>query len=249
MKWRTSGEIVSLPIDFKVNDQFVIPDEGSIRVTLRDGQGAILPGCDHLEVSEASAPLSLSDTTPPILKVPASINTLVAEAAMGTRFVTVDYTVGGSPATLATNYRIVPFCPITATPAQVRARWGVEYHELPDDDIDLIEAFYTVRRTQPRVQEALLSGTLASVAANNVVELTAALLVAPSMAARVLKSEKQANAGFERQAVNYAEVKQALEGELNIQIATMMAELGAASTVTLAPMFMKITPTDPITNA
>lgn len=249
MQWRTSGETVSLPLDFSIEDQFVIPDDGSVHVTVRDDNGAIIAGYDNVEVNDGTA-MSLSDTTPPILKLPAAVNVVDSANTFEARFVIVDYTVADTPVRFTLSYRLAAFLPITVSKDDVRARWGVTKQELPDADIDLTEAYFALSHTVGAdLRTALSKGSIASIAANNAIGLRAALLVAPSLQGRMLKSEKQSNAGVERQAVDLERLRGELEAELANQLGIMKADLGSTVTSTLAPMFTKVTPTDPITNA
>lgn len=241
--WTTAGEAFTYHFDFTFNGQYVQPDAGSVKLTLRGPNGNPLVGWDHAVQPDPT-------TTGIDVTIPAEHNALDAGSAFETRWLTVDYLYQGKVCKIPFSYRLTPFLPITATPEGVRHRLGVTERELPTPYIDLTEAYHRLLPTYPEALPAALTGSgLANLAANAAIEIRAALDQMPSLPGRMLQSQSQDNAEFQRMKVDFALLTTTLENQLAFELVTMAAALNGAVTETTLSSLMLTLPTDPITGA
>lgn len=184
----------ALAIAFILGDQPVAPDVGTVRYTVQDQVGASLP--DFIDV-----PIITTATTyQALLLISADAQTIAVGRRFERRTVVVGFQVQGLNAELRRLYRVVPDLPHTVTAQQVRGFIGIEPHELPDDEIDLVAAYFAVEADvgEAELAIALTSGTSTELDANTLVCMKAVLNVLPSAKQRMAQSEKNGVKEFSR---------------------------------------------------
>lgn len=240
MLWHLSGEDLTLRFDFLSEGALVVPDADSISLTLRDHQGALI--APYNPELHPSAGTSLE------VVISGASNTLALADTVESRFVTLTYRVNGVPRTIRNNYKISEFLPISATPVDVRNLLGLIEDELPDDEVDLYQAYYQLLMDNAGLSAALGATTVANLLANRAIALQAALLLAPGLPARFGQRSTSADQEFTRFAnLKVDELVEKLEAELE----TTLAEMAAPGEVeVVSPTRFLIAPrTDPITGA
>lgn len=237
-KWQTSGSSISVYVEFRKDGEFVIPDSNSIYLTIRGNNGVAIGG--YNKVLQSNPGLSTW-----LLTVSGIVNTVVS--GIESRYVLLEFTNGGVPCTFVCNYKLSPFLPILATPADVRNLLGVRDTELPDSEVDLYEAYFYLLRSNPLLASALVSTTDQSLHANKAIALQAALSMLPSMPVRAMKEESLSNAGQIRANIDWELLRASLEGDLGNSLGNMVLTTSVPFTYT--PLFAVVTPTDPVTNA
>jgi hypothetical protein len=126
--WVFAGESYTLLIEYQVDGEFVIPT--SANVTLRDQTGTALALGEVLDVTSTQASYQVSGVW----------NNLTVGNTVENRFVTVQFIYAGQSYRKDLVYRVSEFIPMTTSPDEVRGFLGLEMSELPDKDIDLLQA-------------------------------------------------------------------------------------------------------------
>jgi hypothetical protein len=218
--WTTAGEDLTLNFPFMHDGQFVIPDPGSVRVTIRDNDGVTIQ-----DWSRVVQPDPVSTTFS--LVVPAAVNDLSSGNALESRYVRLEYAYEGKAYGKNVSYRLTPFLPIQATPAGVRNRLGATETEMPDETIDIHEAYYKLLPGYPEILPAALKAKDGScISANNAIEIKAALELMPGISSKILQSETQDNGTYARMKVNFERLQALLENQL-IEELRMMVEVSS----------------------
>ncbi len=214
--WTTAGEDLTLSFEFTHDGQFVIPDPDSVKVTLRNNEGLTIQDWSRAQQAD---PNSTSFS----LVIPAAINEISSENTLESRYVRVEYMYQGKVHAKNLSYRLTPFLPIQATPAGVRNRLGATETEMPDDTIDVHEAYYKILPSFPEVLALALTATDAScIAANNAIEIKAALCLMPGLSGKILQSETQDNGAYARMKMNFERLQVLLEEQLIDELALMV---------------------------
>lgn len=227
-----------LDVDLKIGNDFAIPDDGSLTLTVRGEDGAAFAGFDKLLLPDTA----LNHIA---VEIPDTVNTLAAGKDVGTRYVEVAFTVDGKSGMVKVIYRLIKFMPVEVGPEQVRQALGISYEELPDSSVDLYLT-YLVRAIRPSFVTALQSGTVAAMYANQVLVYAEALRLAPSLQARILKQEEKDNALYTRFTVNFDKLIVDLEAALTAAEAGLDAATG--ETELAGNAFLIVTqPTDRVT--
>lgn len=244
MDWKLASSTVTLPIEFMVEGDYVIPDSESIKLTLRNTTGSVIAGFNALLLDDVSGSTMA-------LTIPPEANSLGSGATFEARFVRIDFKVQGLPYAVQAVYRIAPFLPIQATKQEVRDLIGAQYNELPDSAIDLVGAYYTLMVEHADVLPQALTATgTAAMAANKALALQAAIDTAPSWPMRLVVTESQDTTQYRRPKVDFAKLRDSLEAQLVAQLALMAALVNDASNA-ISPLTLLVltSPTDVITNA
>lgn len=241
MNWNIAGKALSLYVEFKQGGEFVIPDVGSLKLTLRGNDGVVLVGYD----ASALADTLLSTL---VVVVPSDVN-VVTTPPVETRFMRLDFTAGGQPLFIEQSYNLSPFLPLIATPSDVRARFGARVAELPDSDIDLIGAYFTLLEDYHSAMSNALVQTTTRRLANTAVILKTALLLGGSMPGRMLKEEALNNASNLRGVIDWEALQRKNEAELAITLNKLEIAASATAVVLPSPLMAVSLPTDPVTNA
>lgn len=235
MDWREAGSDEEFVIDFKIDGEFVEPDQSSVTVTVRDAAGSVL----H------TAPLSGVTTSSTTYTVPASVNTLSGGAQTARRYITVKFTSGARPIRIDSVYGLRPFSPLTVSPATVRGLFGVRRVELPDEDVDIYQSYLDLKDIYSNL-DAVMADRIRDV--ERLVALRCAIDLLPGMPLRALKQESLSNAEAIRQTIDWTAIgAQLLQGyaELAGDLDLVLIEEGAG----ISALFAIVTPTDPVTNA
>lgn len=190
-----SGETVNLTIRYGGGDQPVIPDVGTVTYTVLDHSGTAIAGLENVPVTTTTSTFQSTITVPSIY------NTINASKLFERRTIFLRFQAKGQFFYQKELYRIVPSETFTASPADVRQFLGVNDLELPDNDLDMFAAYLFVRETfadPTDLDDALLSGDLMEIRANEAITMRAAIDIIPSLQNRVTQSETNGPMGFDR---------------------------------------------------
>lgn len=235
-RWHVAGQSLGLYVEFKKDGQFMPPDAGSIKLTIRDSVGVPLSGFNQAAQADTS-------NTSVLYTVPYTANMATEPEA---RYVQVDYTIGGVPCIWKDVYKLSPFLPIAVVPSDVRNILGVRDKELTDEQVDIYEAYFELLRVVPDLEAALVAADDRCRLANRAIALKAALIVLPSMPVRAMKEDALNNASQVRATIDWELLRAGIESELSgILVGVPVSPEGFV----LHPLFMVVTPTDRITNA
>lgn len=234
--WIEPGDDASVRINFQVGDDPVIPDVGTVKITVRDNAGTPLAGFSKTPVDV--------DSTSVLFTIPGANNMIAAGKLYENRFVIAYFNYNGMPFQVSNQYGIYPFIPVTATPADARRHTGFSYEELPDDAVDITAAYINLAiKLGSDFTNALTSGTEKQLAANNLVALRAALDMAHSFQMRMALTEQSQNNTFTRH--DHTDVQKLIDdlaAKLDEQIFVF-----SSSSATTQVFFMTVQPTDVIT--
>lgn len=187
------GTPAAITIPFMAGNQPVVPDVGSVTYTIRDQLGTPMTGLTDIAYVTTSTSFQMQ------ILVPSSAHQIDSARRFERRGVIVKFRVGGAEVQMSRGYRVVPEVAHTVTPNQVRAFIGIEEHELPDDDIDVMAAFLAVEKiVGAPLATALTSGTTDELAANTMICMRAVIDVLPSAKQRMAQSEKNGVKEFSR---------------------------------------------------
>lgn len=234
-----TGTNATLSVAFMFQGDYEIPDANSVTYTLRDNLGNAVPGYVDLPLTPAAGATSVS------IVIPGSENTNAKTFEL--RTVVVSYTVNGAGRAIPFTYRVINFVQMTATPDDVRRLLSVAANELPDSDIDLIEAYFLVANevTPSVLTTALSAGDITTIAANKALAARAALEVIPTLQLRILQVEQSATDVAKR----YSGVDfQAVRDYVASVYAQNKATFTGITTVTYE-MAVMVTPLDAVTGA
>lgn len=200
MRYTFKNEDFTYDFDFKVNDDFVSPDEGSYSYNVRSMDGTILlEGNINIETEdgyEEGTEEAVIDHSSFV--IPAAINTMEGDL-FDSRIVEISFRVDGKSYTLRDSYRITDFYYFTATPKDVRDYYGLNNGELTDDDIDLTEVYLQlVKKHGPVFTDSLKQAGVANLRANRLLVLKGVVQVFPSVRLRVNQEENDGSSKFLR---------------------------------------------------
>jgi hypothetical protein len=232
-----AGTPTALTIPFIIGTQPVAPDAGTVTYTIKDQLGTPMDGLTEIAYTGTGYELKIL--------VPSTAHQITGQRRFERRTVVVSFKVSGEIMQISRTYRIVPEPIYTVEAGDVRAFIGIEEHELPDDDIDLLSAYLVVEKdvTAEVLTAALQSGTTDEISANNLIRLRAVLDVLPSAKQRMAQSETNGVKQFSR--VDLKELdKLKLEAERRYQEA--IDELVTVTEVNVS-VFVAVTGTDAIT--
>lgn len=236
--WYVSGEGATLLIEFKRDDQFVIPDPGTIKLTIRSNSGLVLPGYNRAVQPDVPSSAWL-------LNIPADVN--ITNEERENRFIIVEYLSGGYPCLTRINYRLTHFLPIQTSPQEVRSLLGLRDLEVKDYEIDLYTAYFELLRNNPLFEDYLIAGDDTAMYANRAIALVAALKLLPSLPLRAVKEDTLNNASLIRANVDWDALKASLEQQL-VEALDGLEVLGAPL-LGAPPLLLLTFPLDPVTNA
>lgn len=235
MQSRTAGEDQLFFVDILVDGEFAVPDAGSIKLTLRDNPGSIFTGFNAV----AQVDTNLSTV---LVTVPSAQNS-IGSALFETRYVKLDYKVGGRPFSESFMYRLTPFLPIQSTERDVRGLVGADEKELPDEDIDLVKSYFILLDEYGAAfGTALTDSTVGGLYANQAIAIHAALEVLPSLQLKIRQVEKFNNAESQRGKIDFEQLKEDLQ-----ELLTRNLEQVFSANVTSQVVLMVSSPTDVIT--
>lgn len=227
--WFEAGTDVTIPIDFIVDGEFVVPDAATYKVRAHDG--TVL----------ASGALSASATSEE-LAIPAANNSISSD--WENRYVQVEFTSGSKVFHRNISYKLSAFIPLTASPDMVRGTIGVNERELPDKDIDLIEAYFSlVENHGSGITEALTERGARNAAVNEAVVVKAAIRIMDSVPLRAMLTVRTEDSSASRSKdVDFSALSDSLQARLAVLINT------ATNVTPTSPLIFEFsTPADPFT--
>lgn len=240
MNWFQAGEDLTFDIEIIVNGVPSQPDEGTVTFSVRNQSGQVIAGLNQ-------QPITVPGTTASI-RVPADANALADGSDTESRFVTLSYIAGGQSRQQRAAYSLHPFLPIEASEDAVRSLLGISSDELPDDDIELVPAYYDLLAENGDVfRDAFTSTNMLRGHANRALAARAALDSVPSLQLRIFQSRTSENSSFGRfAAVDFERLK----SDLRDQLAAALKSVTAPTTSVVIPtLFVVSSPTDVVTNA
>lgn len=191
-------------IDFKVNGNFVLPDNSLYSFKIRNTAGEVIYSKDNLTIgtSPVANDINTHEVLPvdcAMINIPAEFNTKEEGTQYESRILEVTFYVDGKPCVSKYNYRVIDYAFFEATPKDVREYYGLNEGELPDDAIDLINSYMLAWSTNgDKFIECLRAGGLASIRANRLITLYAAKDVYTSIRLRVNQEENDGSSKFIR---------------------------------------------------
>lgn len=201
MRYTFKNEDFTYDFDFKINDDFVSPDDGSYSYKVRSMDGTILlEGNVSIETEddygeEATEGVVIDHSS---FTIPAAINTMEGDL-FDSRIVEISFRVDGKSYTLRDSYRITDFYYFTATPKDVRDYYGLNNGELTDEDIDLTEVYLQLVKKHGSVfTDSLKQAGVANLRANRLIVLKGVVQVFPSVRLRVNQEENDGSSKFLR---------------------------------------------------
>lgn len=187
--YRLAGNAHSFLVQFRNRGEPAIPDQGSVTYTLRGHDGALLAG--HAAVPVETGALAVET----VITVPADQNLIAG--SLERRSITVNWTFKSAPKETRLSYWLHAWLNFSTTPADVRKYIGANESELPDDDIDLVEAYIEVAKMV--TVEALVSKLQTDpLQAENALLAYAVLSVIPSLKSRMAQEQADGVLSFTR---------------------------------------------------
>ena len=143
------------------------------------------------------------------------------------------------------SYGIFPFIPMTATPQDVRRELGLDRSELPDEEIDVVQAYFTLVSLHGSNFTDAFGGTgIRTLSANKAIVLQAAIDVVDSLPLRAFSMMRSEDAEMQRFAgIDFELLANTLKSRLTAEL--QVAKNTSAAELTI---FDLTTPTDVITN-
>lgn len=245
MEYRFAGEPATFTIDFMVDGEYVVPDESSLKYTVRDTSGIPYPG-----MSKASLP----DITSTSTQVEVDYVVQSTEDPYTFRYLTVYFKYLGKQYQVDVPYTVHQFIPLITSRENVRDLFGAEHRELPDSDIDLYMNYFLMVKQYGETFKNAFVNTAAAPHANLALNYFTAIGLIPQMRSRLLSRERNDTSEFERFKIDFETMKfefeAALQSELSKTFAAMestaYSSLGSAA---LYSSFVVSTPTDPFTGS
>lgn len=233
------GTPAALTIPLVIGKQPVVPDVGSVTYTVFDQANAPISGLVDVPYMTTTTTFQLQ------ILIPSIANSIASGRRFERRRVVVSFLALGQEVQITRSYRVVPDLPHSITPQVVRAFIGIEDHELPDADIDILSAYLTVEKavTESVLTDALQSGTTLEIAANTLISMRAVLDVLPSAKQRMAQSEKNGVKEFSR--VDLKELDK-LGAEAERRYQTALDEIVVVTAVNVS-LFLTAVGTDAIT--
>lgn len=169
------------------------------------------------------------------LLVPSSVN-ICNKPLFEVRTLTWTYVTASGVVTGRTRYRIEKLIPFPVTEEGVRAKLGVEEHEVEDNAIDLLMAYASLT-DQFDLSPYENQGSYSSLIVLNAIEAQAALDVLPSLQLAVAKSEDSGTNKYQRfTTVDWS----GLADSLSQSVSRLRILAGVADDVSVAPIFLTI---------
>lgn len=237
----TAGQDFKIFIRFLEEDQYVVPDENSVTVSVKDNaQTELWPSADN-----PIAGLSAGATTFPLI-IPAALNQKTKDFEY--RTVLVSFTSGGVPHQFLEHYILTDGFRLPLNPSDVRAVWGLDPKDVPDDKINLRAAMARVSEdlNDLDIESLLQAGDARSENLIEAIKIKAAWNLGATIEALLFQSEEADNTSYRRfNGVDYQKVLNRLE-EQYADLLNVLLGNDSTSTADLSQMF---TDTDPITGA
>lgn len=228
----------SLRADFVGPLGSLIPDANTVLWSIYDQTGALLAG-------PTSVSTGATDTGV-IIALSSAYHTITAPRRFEKRQVLVTWTTAGQAHSLRLSYRVVPLVNYEVSGDRVRALLGLNVDELTDEELNIFGSYLSVEQeiTKTVLDEALSSGTTRETAANELIAVSAALDVLPSLQLRTAASIMDGSKRFDR--FRTAPDWELLAAQLSARRASLVADTTGAP-LTGRPLAVFAQPTDVIT--
>lgn len=240
MAFRISGRDTSVTFDILVDGELVVPDQGTVTYTIRNYAGDAVSGHENQPV------VTDGSTTTVKIVVPAAVCTKTQD--YDSFSVELLYEHDSHPYSQVKSFVIAPWVNFHTTPAEVRALMGSSSIEVPEDDIDLYQAYLDVDDDLGdgvTLLSVLNGGTAKTRSAGQAIALRAALNLVPTLQMRalmILQADTQRAQRFEN--VDFP----ALEQSLRTRYANMLSKV-AGTTLTTRTFLGLTSPTDALTGS
>lgn len=212
---------------------------GAVTYSVLGNDNQPIAGLDNVSVTPINGAVSL------LIVVPASANT-VATPLFETRTLTWSYTTATGVVTDRVRYRVDRDLVFPVSTDGVRAKLGVEPHEVPDDNINLLMAYANLSALYPTgtLDAFAETGDRSTLMVANAIEAMAALILVPSLQLAVAKKESSGTNTFERFTPMDWEM---LSGSL-MSYVSMLDEIATpTNTDDFSLIFFAVQRTDPLT--
>ena len=205
MNYTFENEDFVYAFDFKVNGNFVVPDDNAYTYRVRNidgtiltsGEGTTVPEIDNEEEDTKDSEELHPDSSSFV--IPAEYNTKEEGKLFEGRIIEVSFFYKGKPYTLRDSYRITGFYYFTASTKDVRDYYGLNEGELPDADIDLTEVYLQlVQKHGQTFVDCLNTAGLGNIRANRLIVLKGVVQVFSSVRLRVNQEENDGSSKFIR---------------------------------------------------
>jgi hypothetical protein len=234
-----AGMAGQFSVEYRNGRDFVIPDPGSASYTLFDNAGMPIAGHTSIDI------VTDANTTRSPLSFDAAVFAIGGSLRFEKRTLIVSYNTPFGPKVDRHQLRVVPLLNYSITPESVRAFIGINPHELPNEDVDLFQAYLKIENviTEATLSAALASGTIVEVNANNAILYQAVLDVLPSLRLRVAQKETDGVVSFDRiSKLDFDKLEATVRGLLG----DVLDDVGAR--VVENPILAVLSqPTDPVT--
>lgn len=193
-----SGNAASFLVEFPSGS----PD-GSLNWRLLGPDGSLLT-----QGTEIVAPSAVSAT----IIVPTEFNTLPDGELTSYRDLLWSYDLNGELYNDERRYTLEGRVPYGVTYDGVRTKLGVAKHDLPDEEIGLVKAYYDFATLlSPNSYPSSIDGA-SSLRVRDAIEATAALSLIPTMQVRIANKESSGTDTFQRQKIDWVALADHLAG-------------------------------------
>lgn len=219
----SSGKTFKKRVNFIVNGDFVVPDEGTqVSFSVFD----ITNPNVALYESSVECGKTFCDLT-----VPAENNVLSDGAKFSRRKVFVDFTNNGGTSTSSFVYTVVSFVPAVVTCDDVRIVFGLNDSDLPDELIDLTGKYFELVSEYPKVESLFYESGRLCDKANRMLSLYCALNYANGLSLLAVGSETDGTNKITRfeKGLDFAAQKAAVESEFNDLVSELVDEVDPAT--------------------
>lgn len=202
MRYAYKNEDFLYSVDFKVNGNFVMPDDNVYSYKIRNQKGEVLLN-ETVNIPETSPVDNKTEEVIPVdraeLIIPAEFNNLSDGFMFNTIIVEINFKFEGKPYTLKDSYRVIDFFYFNATAEDVRNYYGLNSGELPDEAVDLNECYFKcVQKLGTTFTDCLNSGGIGTIRANRLITLYGVVQVFSSVRLRVNQEENDGSSKFLR---------------------------------------------------
>lgn len=236
MQTHLADDDVTLRVPLRVNGEPVVPDNNSVTFTVRDNAGQVVVNKEPVVMAVASSEATV---------VIDAVHNALAGASFGNRTVIVEFTKTGRPMRTQIAYRLTAWLNTTVDVDAVRNFIGVDRGELPDEAIDIVDAYLDVELT---VGATALAAALATAgpdqrAANNLILAQAVLKQLPGLPMRLSQSESNGVFSATRAKIDFDKLADAANSLYADNLGLIVVAFDAGQDLLIAPALSP----DPIT--
>lgn len=235
-KYVVDGKPSTFHFDFKVDGELVVPSAASYALTANGGSQIGSPASHSLTITSGETSVNIA--------ISSGENT--ASIPNEIRYIDVTFTYAGATYTGSSFWYLKPNAKIPVTAEEVRAVLGVTDIEVPDADVDIIEAMFLCQNDVPakNLQAVLDAGAVEMPWVILAIRYQAAIQVSIALKNRVMQSEQADNSIYAR----FTDVDfDAIREELRQRYSTALLHTTAGSTPTIPLLSKMATGVDAIT--